>query len=83
MNTEPLLVTLKPDGTLPTRVEDRIEQLVENLAGGSSGGILGVALALSDHVSATTDVHGIPDTAPIVELNDLPDLALRFENGLV
>lgn len=42
-----------------------------------------VFVALNEHVESTVQVHGFVDTAPIAALNDLPDLTLRFENGLV
>ena len=35
------------------------------------------------HVDQTINVHGIRDTSPADSLNDLPDLTLIYQNGLI
>lgn len=54
-------------------------------AGGSEGlaaQVEALEVFLSAHLADTTDVHGIIDTANLAP-NDMPDLTLIYENGLL
>ena len=55
------------------------------VTGGPSSAGDGDSAALAEHIAATTDVHGIPDTSQLVYESDLetPDLVALFNSGLV
>ena len=38
---------------------------------------------IAEHAALTTNVHGIVDTSELVDNDDVPDLTLIYENGLI